>query len=136
MQLEEYAKAMHALAVGPWSKHGNDGGRIAWCVESCREYLREGLENVIEKDLRRQAHGNPTQLEVSLLPKPEEVSLLVSAFQERRLRLLDVGSCYNPFEQYQEFDVTPIDISPAVEVKQFLLEIFYCYLLFSECHPV
>ena len=108
---------MHALAVGPWSKHEEDGGRIRWCVESCREYFRDGLENVVKKDLRRQAHGNPTQLELGLLPEPEEVSSLVTGFQERKLHLLDVGSCYNPFEQYHEFDVTAIDISPAVEVK-------------------
>lgn len=115
-QLEGYARAMHALAVGPWSKHGNDGGRIKWCVESCREYFREGLENVVEKDLRRLAHGNPAQLELGLLPRHEEVSSLVRGFRERRLSLLDVGSCYNPFEQYNEFDVVAIDISPAVEV--------------------
>ena len=36
---------------------------------------------------------------------------------EGRIRLLDVGSCYNPFEQFDEFQAIGVDISPAVEVS-------------------
>jgi 25S rRNA (adenine2142-N1)-methyltransferase len=35
---------------------------------------------------------------------------------ECKIRLLDVGSCYDPFQQFDEFTVVAIDISPAVEV--------------------
>ncbi|ELT89514.1 hypothetical protein CAPTEDRAFT_172681 [Capitella teleta] len=34
---------------------------------------------------------------------------------EGPIRLLDVGSCYNPFQQHSEFLAIGIDISPAVE---------------------
>ena len=30
--------------------------------------------------------------------------------------LLDVGSCFNPFSEFDEFDAVAIDISPAKEV--------------------
>lgn len=33
-----------------------------------------------------------------------------------KLKLLDVGSCYDPFRSFNEFDTTAIDISPANEV--------------------
>lgn len=36
-------------------------------------------------------------------------------FQIDRIRLLDVGSCYNPFSAFAEFEVTAIDIAPAQE---------------------
>lgn len=35
---------------------------------------------------------------------------------EDKIRLLDVGSCYNPFLQFSEFMAIGIDISPAHEV--------------------
>ncbi|XP_003383071.1 PREDICTED: probable methyltransferase BMT2 homolog [Amphimedon queenslandica] len=115
--LIKYSKAMHSLAVGPWMKHG--GGRIQWCLEACKEYFQDGgvLEKVLRKDLRRKEFGNPTQLEDSLLPKSEEdYRTILESFRGRRLELLDVGSCYNPFSEYRELlDVTAIDLAPAVE---------------------
>lgn len=71
------------------------------------------------KDMRRETFGNPTQLEPSLLPQTEEeVKKIVRSFQDRLLHLLDVGSCYNPFNEYKDFNVTAIDIAPAVGVSQ------------------
>lgn len=111
---------MHSLAVGPWKKHG--GGRILWCVEACQEYFQNGgiLENVLRKDMRRKEFGNPTQLEASLLPSSEEeMRSIVCSFKDRLLQLLDVGSCYNPFSEYDKlFIVTAIDLAPAVEVRR------------------
>ena len=110
---------MHSLAVGPWMKHG--GGRIQWCLEACKEYFQDGgvLEKVLRKDLRRKEFGNPTQLEDLLLPSNEEdCRTIVRSFTERQLELLDVGSCYNPFSEFRElFNVTAIDLAPAVEVR-------------------
>lgn len=39
-----------------------------------------------------------------------------SMFQLGRIRLLDVGSCFNPFLKFDEFLTVGIDIVPAVEV--------------------
>ena len=38
---------------------------------------------------------------------------------EKQLRLLDVGSCYNPFKSFPEFRPLAIDIAPAVAVGAF-----------------
>ena len=35
-----------------------------------------------------------------------------------RIRLLDVGSCFNPFLEFEELQAVGIDISPAAEVTQ------------------
>lgn len=32
-----------------------------------------------------------------------------------KVKLLDVGSCYNPFSVFEDFDVTAVDIAPAQE---------------------
>ena len=34
-----------------------------------------------------------------------------------KMRLLDVGSCFNPFLEFDEFLTVGIDIVPAVEVR-------------------
>lgn len=36
-----------------------------------------------------------------------------------KIRLLDVGSCFNPFLKFEEFLTVGIDIVPAVEVCDF-----------------
>ena len=115
--LEQYSTAMHSLATGPWSKHG--GGRIQWCVDTCQEYFISGgyMGKLLQKDLRRVQYNMPTALPRHLLPAtPDEVDVLVREYCSSQWRLLDVGSCYNPFSHYPQFDVTAIDIAPAVEV--------------------
>ena len=114
--LQQYSAAMHSLATGPWAKHG--GSRIRWCVDCCTEYFTDGhLKKLLLKDLRRVQHNMPTIVEGELLPPlPEGVEVLVGGWRGRKWRLLDVGSCYNPFAQWAEFEVTAVDIAPAVEV--------------------
>ncbi|XP_013395205.1 uncharacterized protein LOC106162450 [Lingula anatina] len=43
-----------------------------------------------------------------------------------RIRLLDVGSCFNPFREFEEFLALGIDISPAVE------SVYHCDFLHLE----
>lgn len=47
------------------------------------------------------------------------------------MRLLDVGSCFNPFLKFDEFLTVGIDIVPAVEVRGLLFWMFVsgCVLL-------
>lgn len=53
----------------------------------------------------------------SLLFKRVSVFRLLQASE--KIRLLDVGSCFNPFLKFEEFLTVGIDIVPAVEVCDF-----------------
>ena len=136
--LRQYACSMHALATGPWREHGE--GRIGWCVETIHQYFldtsleggrgggrgEEGgeggggqLRKLLLKDVTRQQHAMTPILEDALLPSSaEQAERTVQSFRGRKLRLLDVGSCYDPFAAYPDLlETTAIDISPAVEVR-------------------
>ena len=114
--LVTYAKAMRSLATGPWKEKDNYD-RICWCAQACSEYLEHRLEELLLKDHRRQTHGVPTVVHPSLLPSSSSVRALVDDLRRLPLRLLDVGSCYNPFLSLPRFSVTAIDIAPASEVS-------------------
>lgn len=110
---------MRSLAIGPWQQaRDKEGNRIAWCVDVCEEYFARGtLAKLLLKDLRRTVHQMPTLVPLDILPKTEEdVSHLAQCFNSRKLFLLDVGSCYNPFKKFPQFEVTAIDIAPADKV--------------------
>ena len=104
---------MRSLATGPWAEQG--GGRITWCVEVCKEYFIGGtLTKLIKKDLRRRDHNMSTLLPAELLPCSDaDVVKTVEIFEQKMWKLLDVGSCYNPFNEFEWFEVTAIDIAPA-----------------------
>ncbi len=120
--LSTYSRAMAALAKGPWANKLDDTNRIQWCVDRCEEYFKlDVLKNLLLKDLRRLNHGMATIVAVEALPGSE--GDIVEVLQEltcRRLRVLDVGSCYNPFASFPQFDVTAVDIAPADEVSAYL----------------
>lgn len=112
---------MCTLATGDWEGQGSEGGsRIQWCVTVCKEYFayQGALYKLLSKELRRRTHGMPTLSPLPLLPSsPEGVSEAVRGWRDgKNLRLLDVGSCYNPFQHYEQFQVTAIDIAPANKV--------------------
>lgn len=112
---------MHDLATSNWAvKHDNN--RIAWCVDAIREYFHVGLKKVLMKDLRRLDHGMPTIVDHRELPRTEEqIIKTVDLFLSKpTLKLLDVGSCYNPFVVFEELEVLAVDIAPAVEVGSVL----------------
>lgn len=119
--LLEYASCMHKLATDDWAKK-HDNNRIAWCVGTIREYFHVGLRKALLKDLRRLDHGMPTIVNHKELPKTEqEIAKAIDPFiSQPTLRLLDVGSCYNPFVKFEEFEVVAVDIAPAVEVGSVL----------------
>ncbi|XP_051548891.1 S-adenosylmethionine sensor upstream of mTORC1-like isoform X1 [Myxocyprinus asiaticus] len=112
--LSEYAMAMKNLADNHWANKCEGEGRIEWCRSVCQEYFQDGgMRRVLEKDeksARHAAAGNNTS--VYTPPQPSSPS---SMFQLERIRLLDVGSCFNPFLKFDEFLTVGIDIVPAVE---------------------
>ncbi|XP_016378750.1 probable methyltransferase BTM2 homolog [Sinocyclocheilus rhinocerous] len=112
--LSEYAMAMKNLADNHWANKCEGEGRIEWCRSVCQEYFQDGgMRRVLEKDeksARHAAAGNNAS--ANSLPQSSSSS---SAFQLGRIRLLDVGSCFNPFLKFDEFLTVGIDIVPAVE---------------------
>ena len=124
--LASYSTAMATLATGPWIKQPEgEGSRIKWCINAIKEYYSTDgkLKQLLEKDIRRLGHGNPTLVDEPHLPRScDSVADIVKQLNARRLKLLDIGSCYNPFKDYKEMEVVAIDIAPASKVH------YYCNL--------
>ncbi|KAM6436159.1 S-adenosylmethionine sensor upstream of mTORC1 isoform 1-T1 [Liasis olivaceus] len=122
----EYAEAMKNLADNHWAKTCEGEGRIEWCCSVSREYFQNGgKRKALEKDEKRAALATKSIQTASVHPSSKmEVSTdnssLSSVLDELlhpsgKIRLLDVGSCFNPFLKFEEFLTVGIDIVPAVE---------------------
>ncbi|XP_053576190.1 S-adenosylmethionine sensor upstream of mTORC1 isoform X2 [Bombina bombina] len=120
-RLSEYAVAMKNLADNHWAKKCEGEGRIEWCLGVCQEYFfNGGKRKALEKDARRAALNDTPNS-----PKCHEVLFANLGLSVKtpdhefhlpgKIRLLDVGSCYNPFLKYEDFLAVGIDIIPAVE---------------------
>ncbi|GCC26542.1 S-adenosylmethionine sensor upstream of mTORC1 [Chiloscyllium punctatum] len=129
--LSEYAVAMKNLADNHWAKSCEGEGRIEWCRSVCQEYfLNGGMKRVLEKDEKRArlaiAMATPT-FNVQASEKKDDYSASNGILMNLdasisnlvcfsgKIRLLDVGSCFNPFLKFDEFLAVGIDIVPAVE---------------------
>ncbi|XP_066489669.1 S-adenosylmethionine sensor upstream of mTORC1 isoform X1 [Tiliqua scincoides] len=142
--LYEYAEAMKNLADNHWTKTCEGEGRIEWCCRQatdlnpgmkhgsysndsvCREYFQNGgKRKALEKDEKRAGLANKSiqTTSVHLTSKTEDSSdssnhssIMDELLQPSgKIRLLDVGSCFNPFLKFEEFLTVGIDIVPAVE---------------------
>ncbi|KAF7246509.1 S-adenosylmethionine sensor upstream of mTORC1 [Varanus komodoensis] len=122
----EYAEAMKNLADNHWTKTSEGEGRIEWCCSVSREYFQNGGQRkALEKDEKRAvlASKGVQSTSVQSTAKTEdssESSNNCSVMDELlhpsgKIRLLDVGSCFNPFLKFEEFLTVGIDIVPAVE---------------------
>lgn len=101
---------MHQLAEKFWATNNgadSDLCRIQWVVKECKNYFHgEGFQQALEKEnkLSQRYFGKPS------------CDLCLSGLDEKSsLKLLDVGSCYNPFSKFSTFNVTAIDLVPATE---------------------
>ncbi|XP_033018912.1 S-adenosylmethionine sensor upstream of mTORC1 [Lacerta agilis] len=122
----EYAEAMKNLADNHWAKTCEGEGRIEWCCSVSREYFQNGgKRKALEKDEKRAVLATQSIQTMSILPtsKIEDSSensnhsSIMDALlhPSGKIRLLDVGSCFNPFLKFEEFLTVGIDIVPAVE---------------------
>lgn len=98
---------MHKLASQFWdtnNKSEPSNCRISWIAINVLKYFQEDYLYEIsrEKTLARKFNVNWDFDNTTNVPK--------SPFY-----LLDVGSCYNPFQKYSSFKILPIDLAPAVE---------------------
>lgn len=123
-RLKEYAEAMHQLS-NIWDNNNTNQdlmarSRIKWTIEYCVSYFFS--ERIyLEKRLREQR----------LLESWENYDCSQCQYLENipeKVRVLDVGSCFNPFRKSQHFDVTAIDLCPATEdvLKGDFLKIEVC----------
>ncbi|KAJ0069881.1 hypothetical protein NL108_016044, partial [Boleophthalmus pectinirostris] len=112
--LSEYANAMKNLADHHWTRKCEGEGRIEWCRSVCQEYFLDGgMKKMIEKDEKTAAAS--LGLNSVTANSPSHSSVPSWASQMGKMRLLDVGSCFNPFLKFDEFLTVGIDIVPAVE---------------------
>ncbi|XP_056640481.1 S-adenosylmethionine sensor upstream of mTORC1 [Diorhabda sublineata] len=107
-RLEEYATAMKELASNYWklsldNEENQQISRIAWIHKNSEEYFSRDIFYIRIKESHIMDKINQSRTSVS-----------TESFN-RKLRVLDVGSCYNPFQQFSNFDITAIDIAPATK---------------------
>jgi len=98
---------MHKLASQFWDTNNRNepsNCRILWIANNVLKYFQEDYSREInrEKLLSQKFNVNWSITDITLVP-------------EKPFYLLDVGSCYNPFQKYSSFKVLPIDLAPAIE---------------------
>ncbi|XP_050354838.1 S-adenosylmethionine sensor upstream of mTORC1 [Nymphalis io] len=102
-----YAKFMQRLATTHWEENScnefsSASSRIKWSADFSHDYfVKKSFEKCTEK-------------EVEIGEKIGIVINIKEQFSEP-FKLLDVGSCYNPFKTYDFLDVLAIDLCPANE---------------------
>ncbi|CAB3233514.1 unnamed protein product [Arctia plantaginis] len=100
-----YAQCMEKLATTHWESQYNNSSseatsRIKWVVDCCYDYfIKKSYLKSMEKEtiIANKIHAEINTNENFTIP----------------LKLIDVGSCYNPFNIYDIFDVFAIDLYPA-----------------------
>ena len=122
--LQEYSASMHSLASLTWKKDKNN--RIEWCKGVIKNYYKEGgLKKSLRKELKTQYFQKLKEkgvIETKDLQEMAntEVDKFLNNFQvdcclDKKL-LLDVGSCFNPFDtDNNDYYTIAIDIAPATE---------------------
>ncbi|XP_057376182.1 S-adenosylmethionine sensor upstream of mTORC1-like isoform X2 [Daphnia carinata] len=98
--LKKYASSMHKLATEHWEQlrvYNPTTSRINWTWSFLKYYFFAG-----GLQLHRQKSNTDTEWSKFIL-------------QNSKVTVLDVGSCYNPFGEYEELNVLPIDLYPALE---------------------
>lgn len=113
--LTKYAESMQALSEVYWIKNKDSSqNRINWTVNVCLNYFKHELLKYREKEIEIM-RKNCIELNQK---QPINSHSHVPSFRrdvkkDTKLRLLDVGSCFNPFEKYTDFEVIAIDIAPS-----------------------
>lgn len=112
--LRRYAYTMRELACKYWEQNikSSANSRILWTVDTCLNYFTNEVVKFREKES-----------DICFKINCKCTEDLYNIQKVEKFKLLDVGSCYNPFKKFQTFEVTAIDISPATN------EVFKCDFL-------
>ncbi len=113
--LQAYSNAATAMGNRRWVKESND-----WMVQFALAFFRHGnafkhflkLNNIPTK----QKVDHPYQHLARDLMVPDNPDRVGDSGDYRKIKVLDVGSCYNPLaksNQRHNFDITALDLYPA-----------------------
>ncbi|KAK0077353.1 hypothetical protein PV325_004054 [Microctonus aethiopoides] len=118
--LQKYAISMQELATAHWDNtnlksNENTYCRISWIKKQCYEYfMNGGKEKFIEREIDIAKKNNIDLNENNSVWKI--IPALTNEYYDgdigKRIKLIDVGSCYNPFGDDDNFDVTAVDLAP------------------------
>ena len=121
-----YAESMATLAQEHWAAEeaGSGGGRIEWCAETAHAFFGLGAAGAQKRAASPSADGGGGAAKrprvgdsAAAEGKPDGDAPTAASecpqLEGRRLRLLDVGSCYDPFRRYASLEVTAFDLCPA-----------------------
>lgn len=103
-----YAHFMEKLATTHWEKNSSEelssaSSRIKWSADFANEYFTS--KSLVKHRERESGIGNNINIKIN-----SEKELFSEPY-----KMLDVGSCYNPFKMYEFLDVLAIDLCPANE---------------------
>ena len=108
-----YSKAMNSLANQVWER-GDDSSasdssqsRIEWIRRHLVKYHFENDRQRFQERMERKLFHLTSE------SMAEETKSTIATDPGARISVLDVGSCYNPFAKFPEFDVVAIDLSPT-----------------------
>lgn len=121
--LQRYAASMQKLATECWADNNLNSRngtycRMEWIKTQCKQYFLNGGEEKYDKreqEIRTKLIPGKTDESRETDQKSTRVGDSQN-FHERRISILDVGSCYNPLSVDDAFDVTAIDLTPATGV--------------------
>jgi 25S rRNA (adenine2142-N1)-methyltransferase len=112
---KSYASAMGTLAREIWEAENDvtvtSQSRIDWIKRHLDKYFYENAHKRFKERMERKLHYlNDDQLH----PDAVKVEKACPDFVEK-IRVLDVGSCYNPLARFSSYQVVALDLSPAPE---------------------
>lgn len=119
-KLEDYAVAAAAMGEKGWVKRGND-----WMRDFAINFFKHGIA---KRHYLKSIKSKVADLSSSQDIKTMGDSLLTDlteVMEDGKIKLVDVGSCYNPFSDEAFFDVTALDLCPAKDCSS----VFTCNFL-------
>lgn len=108
-RLDEYSNAMRTLAL-LWEENSKDepqNCRVRWVHQICCDYFSKN--GVLYQRTREKTISKANHLNFNFENDIE------NEYGSIKLNLLDVGSCYNPYKQFNCYEVTAVDLAPANE---------------------
>lgn len=121
-QFQKYATSMQKLATTYWVGNNSKNGtycRMEWIRTQCKEYFLNGGKEKYDKRERdinsKMTVKKPDDENRTFDSDDIRIEDRLESSYERRISVLDVGSCYNPLSVDETFDVTAIDLIPAIE---------------------
>ena len=113
---KSYANAMGTLARQVWEQDSSTDdksqSRVDWIKRHIDKYFFENDHIRFEERLERKLL-HLTDPDSSAFCKP--ILQGIPSNFEGKVSVLDVGSCYNPFVKFSNYNVVAIDLSPATE---------------------